>query len=633
MPTSYWDKVLRGRISRRRAIATSSGVAFSAAFLAACGGDDDSGSTGSSTGSTTGSSGSTGSPSGSTGTQSGLQTLAEDTRAQARPGGTLITTNPQDPPSFDPHLSSLPAAASTSLLFNKLLSTRLGVLQPTDGATEPDLAESWEFSPDNLTLTLKIRPDAGTPDGAPLNGRKLDADDVVFSWNRWAESGNNRRDLVNAVNPVAPVLSLEATDKSTVVLKLASPTASLLTALSSSLGGQFFIIPREADGGFDVAKEPHGGGAYFLEEYTPSVGLKFARNPNGYDKQAYPDRIETPIISETAQVTAQLMAGNIHTHYTNVSPDSVVQIKKDQPKIGLYQWPMAYLGAGTFFGFKAEPAESTPFRDERVRQAWFYAMDRDLFIETFANVPKFAQDGLEVTSAYFTSLDPSTYTGWWLDPQGPDFGENAKYYNYNLEESKALLSAAGHPDGLDTVSHEAAGNVYGLAYPNHVEVMLGMAAEAGFRIDRQQHQSPAPWNSDYRDARGYFDGVGFRLAPTPAEPREHLFALWNSAGSLNFGFNPEGKGIPSPEGPFTGDPTADELTSKLRGTFDNDEAIALAHDLQRYLAPRQYFNRALGAATSFNVAWPRVKNFAVFQGPWWGYLWKNYWIDETLPPL
>jgi hypothetical protein len=28
-----------------------------------------------------------------------------------------------------------------------------------------------------------------------------------------------------------------------------------------------------------------------------------------------------------------------------------------------------------------------------------------------------------------------------------------------------------------------------------------------------------------------------------------------------------------------------------------------------------------------------VKNFSVFQGLSWGYLWKEFWVDETLPPF
>jgi hypothetical protein len=148
-----------------------------------------------------------------------------------------------------------------------------------------------------------------------------------------------------------------------------------------------------------------------------------------------------------------------------------------------------------------------------------------------------------------------------------------------------------------------------------------------------QHQAPAPWNAEFRDSHGYFEGIAFRLTPVPSEPRDGLFAVYNVNGSLNYGFDPEGVGIAAKEGPYLGDPTCDELTAKLRGTFDSDEAISIAHELQRYLGQKQYFSRAPGSVTGFNVAWPAVKNFEVFQGLSWGYLWKEYWLDESLPPF
>src|SRR5690606_38658605 len=146
------------------------------------------------------------------------------------------------------------------------------------------------------------------------------------------------------------ILNLEATDSHTIVITLREPTASILAALSSQLQGQFFILPKEADTGFNPERDPHGAGAYYLEEYLPSARLAYARNPNSYAKRSYPDRFETPIITENAQVVAQLIAGNIHTHYTRFPPDQVLDIKGDQPLIALYQTPIAQVGVTTFFG-------------------------------------------------------------------------------------------------------------------------------------------------------------------------------------------------------------------------------------------------------------------------------------------
>jgi len=611
MAGNYWTRVLNRRLTRRRSLAAAGGLTAAAAFLAACGGDGGDG--------------------GEKQETSSLLAKREDTSKQAKPGGTLIMTNPADPPHFDPHLLTLPAAAATSLIYTKLMQVKPGVLEVSDGTIEGDMAESWEFSPDKLTLTMKIRADAGTPPNqAPLNGRKLDASDVAYSWQRFAATGSGRQDLVNAANPAAPVLSLTATDDRTIVVKLKEPVASILAGFSSQLQGLYFIVPKEAESAVDLRRNPMGAGAYYLSEYTPSSRLVYTRNPNSYDKLSYPEKIETPIITENAQVIAQLTAGNIYTHYAAVPPESVMQIKRDAPLIGLYQTDINNVGVSIFFGFKV--GDKAPFKDVRLRQAFSMAMDRDLYLDTWANVSRFKADGLEVETKWNSAARPSDYKGWFLDPQSKDFGENAKFYEHNIAEAKKLMAAAGYT-GQTLDSNEAAGTNYGLTYAPQIESIHGMAAEAGFKFNRLQHQAPAPWNSEWRDSRGFFDGIAFRLTPVPAEPGDGLYALYNKNGSLNYGFDPEGKGVPSKDGPFLGDPTCDELTQKIRTEFDNAKRIQYAHELQRYLGKMQYFHHALGSATGFNLAWPVVRNFSVFNGLQWGYLWKRYWIDDTQPPL
>jgi ABC-type transport system substrate-binding protein len=609
----YWQKTLNERTSRRRALGIGAGTALGAAFLAACGGGD------------------------SEGPQeeaSGLLAKREDMTSQAKVGGVLKMNNPADPPHFDPHLLTLPAAAPTSLIFNKLLRIKPGVLQTSDGSMEPDMAESWEFSPDKLTLTMKIRQDVGTPPNqAPLNGRKLDASDVLFSWNRWAATGTNRTDLVNAVNPAAPVLSMEAPDARTIVIKLKEPVASILAGFASQLQGQYFVMPKEAEGGFDVRRNPIGAGAYYLSEYVPSSRLVYTRNPNSYDKLSYPAQIETPIITENAQNIAQLVAGNMYIHYAGggISPDSVLQIKKDAPDIGLYQWDIGNVGATVIFGQKT-PGVS-PFRDARARQAWSMAMDRDLYLDTFANVATFRAEGLPVETGWNTATSPSDYKGWWIDPQSKEFGENGKFYNHDIAEAKKLMAAAGLASGITVNSNQIGGTDYGPLHARQIEVLEGMASEIGFKFEKKIYGYTTDWNPSIRDSRGFFEGIAYRQTPIPPEPGDALYAQYNKAGSFYYGYDPEGRGVSSATGPFAGDPTCEDLTAKIRSEFDADKRRAYGVELTKYLGKQQYFVRALASASGFNVAWPAVRNVGVFRGLSWGFLWKQYWIDETQAPL
>ena len=281
--------------------------------------------------------------------------------------------------------------------------------------------------------------------------------------------------------------------------------------------------------------------------------------------------------------------------------------------------PTIVTGAGYywFYGLDGE----SPFRDERVRQALQASIDRDLFIDTFYNVPQYETEGLPVETRWNTCVNCS-WEGWWLDPQGSDFGDNAKYYKYDMEAAKSLLSAAGYPDGFDVDSpHVTTGN-YGADYPRYMEVLLGMANEAGIRATTV----PTDYNTEWpkiRDGGGHFQGVSAGLAGPVS--RTYVFAIFNSQGSLYKGFGPDASSI------FKGDPYLEDLTNKLVQEFDRDTAISIAQDIQKYDAKMNYSPMMPGGANGFQVAWPVLGNFGVYQGDNTAY--NSYWIDDTKEPL
>ena len=67
------------------------------------------------------------------------------------------------------------------------------------------------------------------------------------------------------------------------------------------------------------------------------------------------------------------------------------------------------------------------------------------------NTKAFEDAGLPVVRTFDSAMAVNQPGFWFLDPRSKDFGENSKYFEYNPDEAKALLSAAGYPDGLDTV--------------------------------------------------------------------------------------------------------------------------------------------------------------------------------------
>jgi peptide/nickel transport system substrate-binding protein len=208
MHASYWSRYLGRRVSRRRMVAGSGGITAAAALLAACGGDDDSaGSAG--TGATT-----SGTTSGSG--PAGILHQAVDTSNAATRGGTWPGYISRDPLNFDLLNFDPFTQPFANVVGSKLVRAKPGHME--DAALEilPDIAESWEFSPDKLTLTFKLNPAAkwsplssSFHSGAPqsIANRPFDADDVLFSWERFlaTDTATGRDELANAIQPSAPV--------------------------------------------------------------------------------------------------------------------------------------------------------------------------------------------------------------------------------------------------------------------------------------------------------------------------------------------------------------------------------------------------------------------------------------------
>ena len=253
------------------------------------------------------------------------------------------------------------------------------------------MAESYEVSPDKLTVTMKLRQGQKWDARAPTNGRVMDMEDVMFSWNKFAKVNPAAANFVNARNPAAPVESIAATDPRTLVIKLKRPDATTLPLFASTDG--FYIMPKEADGGFDPATDVRGNGPWQLEEYMPSVRFVWRRNPDYYVKdRPFPDTLERPIITETAQRLAQFRAGNIHTDIVNNAQESVLQLKKDTPKAVLYL-PELLADRPTpsiWFGYEG----NSPFKDARVRQAFSMLVDREAFDIAINNADMFKAEGL-----------------------------------------------------------------------------------------------------------------------------------------------------------------------------------------------------------------------------------------------
>jgi len=611
MSATYWDTVLRGRLSRRRTLTIAGGGAAAAALTAACGGGDSNGG----------------------GDKAGLLTKPADTSKQAKRGGILKRRAGSDPAGLDPHGGGATVATYYEIAYARLFNYTPGLLKPSQDGIEGAHAESWEWSPDHLTLTAKLRQNVKFHNLTPVNGRVVDAEDILFSWKRFSTLGSNRTVVANSANPDAPVLSLTTPDARTVVIKFAEPLVYAQAYLTQR--GYLNIVPKEAENTqvLDLRQKTIGTGPFGLADYKPSIGLTFKRHPDYWDKdRPYIDQIEYPIITEYSAANAQFRSGNIYGYEAGsnapVRQEEVLSTKQSLPDLVMYEGDVTIDTRRTILGWQT-PA----LRDKRVRQALSMSIGRDDWLDAQYNTASFASAGLPVTKRWNTALEASeNNTGWWLDPKSKDFGPNAKYLQRNVAEAKKLLSAAGHADGVELISNHFTTSQHGPDFVKLIELWESMSGEAGFKYEKNIIQY-TDYLRNFRDTQGKWPGVSYKLGPPApsSDPTARLTYEFSTKGGVGFhGFDAAGKGDQS------GDPYVESQLTKARGDFDTERRRGIVHDLQRYLADAMYTIRWPGGASSFELTWPALRNYRVFRpGSQQANLVASttWWLDETQLPF
>jgi ABC-type transport system substrate-binding protein len=610
MASNYWDR----RLNRRRVLRTTGAGIAAAAFLAACGGGSDGGSGGEKK------------------DVAGLLSKPADTTKDAKKGGTWLGTHNADIQTFDPHFQSVPNQALTQIVYSRLFKAKPGMLKPAIwGEVTGDLAESYEYSPDKLALTIKLKP-ARWHNLPPVAGRALDASDILFSWQRLEKTGTNRTLFANSASPAAPIETVTSPDPRTVVLKLKFPSASLLSTLATFTAGSFYIVPKEADTPqLDLRRTQVGSGPFMLSEYVPSSRYVYKRH-DGYHDAAnlFIDQVNMPIVTEYATALAQFRSGAIYRYGTLASPsvrgEDVLPTKKDVPALQLYQGEVQQQTYSAFFGWNPALGTKTPFRDRRVRQALSHSWDRDLFIDANYNVSEYAKQGIELETRWNTPIY-NVADGWWVDPKGKDFGPNARYYQYDIAEAKKLLAAAGMANGLDVDAWYVTTGQYGANFNRQVEIIMNFAREAGINMQAKPIDFNTDWRPRVADTQGDFSGISFRIFPEGSQDwGDRLYSVYHPKGGLNYTglFNTDNSTYKN------GDPKLNEIIEKVRTEFDTPKRQALIKEFQQVDAPEMYRPRFPGSAASLALVWPIVRNEGVYTSADIAYV--GNWLDPTQPP-
>lgn len=226
-----------------------------------------------------------------------------------------------------------------------------------DRAPKPELAESWEGSPDAKKWTFKIRK------GVQFhNGKELTPQDVVYSLTRHIGADSKSA----AKGFLANVTSITG-DGDTVVIELSAGDADIPIIM-----GDFHlqIVP---DGFADWTKFV-GTGPYILESFNPGINLVAKRNPNYWKSdRAWVDAVEVLFIPDATARLNALTGGEVHV-IDRVDSKIVEQLK------GMNAYNIVE-GVGGRYETSVMDVRKAPFNDANVRLAVKYAIDRQEIVE------------------------------------------------------------------------------------------------------------------------------------------------------------------------------------------------------------------------------------------------------------
>ena len=345
---------------------------------------------------------------------------------EAKPGGAITVTYKDDVATLDPAIGyDWQNWSMIKSLFDAMMD-----YEPGTTTLKPDLAESYEISPDGKVFTFKLR------DGVKFhNGRAMTAADVKYSLDRVTnpETQSPGAGFFGAIAGydemaagTAKTLSGVTTpDERTVRIELSRPDATFLHVMGLNFAS---IVPKEAvdEFGADFGKHPVGTGAFSLAEWTTGQRLVFAKNPDYWNK-GLPllDQITFEIGQEPIVALLRLQKGEVDIPGDGIPPAKFTEVMADPE-----QKARVVEGGQLHTGYITMNVKMKPFDDVKVRQAVNMAINKDRIVQI-------------INGRAVPANQP-------LPPSMPGYIKDFAGYKYDPEAAKKLLAEAGHPDGFET---------------------------------------------------------------------------------------------------------------------------------------------------------------------------------------
>ena len=339
---------------------------------------------------------------------------------------TVRIANQGDALSLDPH--SLNESLQLSIDGNAYeplvdLDKKLNVV--------PGLATAWKQTSPTV-WRFDLRKNVKFYDGTPFT-----ADDVVFTMGRVAGDGSDMKAYVNDFKEVRKI------DSHTIEIETKTPLAILPQILTQvMIMSKKWCEDNNATRPVDRRKgventasfKTNGTGPFHVRERQPNVRTVFVRNPNYWGKVEgnVQEVIFTPIASPATRVAA-LLSGQVDV-MEPVPVQDIARVNNNAATRVLTGPELRTI----FLGMDQKRDEllysnvkgKNPFKDKRVRQAFYQAID-------IKGIKKTVMRGASNPSAQL------------VGPGINGFQPEMKRLPYDVEAAKKLMAEAGYPNGFE----------------------------------------------------------------------------------------------------------------------------------------------------------------------------------------
>ncbi len=488
--------------------------------------------------------------------------------ASAKPN--LVIGITQYPATFHPNIDSMLAKSYVHGLTRRPITTTdanwkvICMLCKTLPTLENGGAvlEKTPGGKDGIAVTYKILATAKWGDGTPIT-----VDDVIFTW----EVGKHPQSGVSAQEGYRRILSIDRIDDKSFTLHVDRRTfdyndISSLNLLPAHIDRAKFQDPAayRTQTAFDTDANNPGlyMGPYIMTTQKTGSHMVFEQNPHWWGKKPAFDKITVRVIENTATLEANLLSGGVDmiSGELGLSVDQALAFEKRHGK----KFNIIYK-PGLIYEHIDLMLDNPILKDQRVRQALMYALDRKAISEQL-----------------FGGKQPVAHSS--VNPLDWVFDENVPTYPFDITKAKTLLDEAGWSKKVKDIRMNTAGE------PLRFDIMT----TAGNRTrELVQQVLQSQWKAAGIDVRIKNEPARIFFGETVTKRKFDAMAMfaWISAPESVPRTTLHSDDIPTAENNWAGqnytgykNPEMNALLEVIETELDRDKREVLWHRLQNIYA-------------------------------------------------